>query len=80
MLLGAGLSAAGFARVYITNGSLLNAFAISSALLSIVFASVLLGTGLPFLLARAGVDPAHAGTSIQVGSVALAPLVEARTA
>lgn len=27
--------------------------------------SVLLGTGLPFLLARGGVDPANAGTSIQ---------------
>lgn len=66
MLLGGGLSAAGFVRVYVTNGSLLNAFAISVSLLAIVFASVLLGTGLPFALARGGVDPAHAGTSIQV--------------
>lgn len=66
MLLGGGLSAAGFVRVYVTNGSLLNAFAISVSLLAIVFASVLLGTGLPFVLARGGVDPAHAGTSIQV--------------
>lgn len=31
-----------------------------------VMSSVLMGTGLPFLLARAGVDPANAGTSIQV--------------
>lgn len=66
LLLGGGLSAAGFARVYITNGSLLNATAISVSLLAIVTASVLLGTGLPFALARGGVDPAHAGTSIQV--------------
>jgi hypothetical protein len=66
LLLGGGLSAAGFVRVYVTNGSLVNAFAISVSLLAIVFASVLLGTGLPFALARGGVDPAHAGTSIQV--------------
>jgi Mg/Co/Ni transporter MgtE len=66
ILLGGGLSLAGFLRVYVTNGSLLNAFAISLSLLSIVVASVLLGSGLPFVLARAGVDPANAGTSIQV--------------
>lgn len=71
MLLGGGLSAAGFVRVYVTNGSLLNAFAISVSLLAIVFASVLLGTGLPFVLARGGVDPAHAGTSIQVRAARL---------
>lgn len=69
MLLGGGLSTAGFVRVYVTNGSLVNAFAISVSLLAIVFASVLLGTGLPFALARGGVDPAHAGTSIQVGDI-----------
>jgi hypothetical protein len=69
MLLGGGLSAAGFVRVYVTNGSLLNAFAISVSLLAIVFASVVFGTGLPFALARGGVDPAHAGTSIQVCAV-----------
>lgn len=28
--------------------------------------SVVLGTGLPFALAKAGIDPANAGTSIQV--------------
>ncbi len=32
----------------------------------IVMTSVMLGTGLPFVLAKAGVDPANAGTSIQV--------------
>lgn len=66
LLLGGGLSVAGFLRVYITNGSLLNAAAISLSLLSIVVSSVLLGSGLPFALARAGIDPANAGTSIQV--------------
>lgn len=66
MLLGGGLAAAGFVRVYITNGGFLNATAISLSLLAIVTASVLLGTGLPFALARLGVDPANAGTSIQV--------------
>ena len=52
LLLGAGLSAAGFLRVYITNGSLVNASAISLSLLTIVVTSVLLGTGLPFALVR----------------------------
>lgn len=66
LLLGGGLAAAGFVRVYVTNGSFLNATAISMSLLAIVTASVLLGTGLPFALARLGADPAHAGTSIQV--------------
>lgn len=67
LLLGGGLSAAGFVRVYLTsNGSLVDSVAISFSLLCIVFTSVLLGTGLPFVLARCGVDPAHAGTSIQV--------------
>ncbi|KAF8065428.1 MgtE [Scenedesmus sp. PABB004] len=66
LLLGGGLSAAGFARVYVTTQSLVNAAAISLSLLAIVIASVLLGSALPFVLARAGVDPANAGTSIQV--------------
>ncbi|KAF6248339.1 hypothetical protein COO60DRAFT_1289482 [Scenedesmus sp. NREL 46B-D3] len=66
LLLGGGLAAAGFVRVYLTNGSLLNSYAISVSLMAIVMASVILGSGLPFCLARIGVDPAHAGTSIQV--------------
>jgi len=65
-LLGGGLSIAGFVRVYLTNGDLTNAAAISISLLSIVMTSVVLGTGLPFCLARVGIDPANAGTSIQV--------------
>jgi Mg/Co/Ni transporter MgtE len=65
-LLGAGLAAAGFLRVYLTNGDVTNAFAISLSLLCIVMTSVVLGTVLPFCLAEVGVDPANAGTSIQV--------------
>lgn len=56
----------GFLRVYITDGSLENSFAISLSLFLIVLASVLTGTMLPFGLAKAGVDPANAGTSVQV--------------
>lgn len=77
LLLGAGLSAGGFVRVFITNGNLTNAFAISLSLFLIVNASVLLGTTLPFLLARAGVDPANAGTSIQVSKQPMAAVLHA---
>ena len=56
----------GFVRVYVTNGSLVSSFAISTSLFLIVVSSVFTGTVLPFALARAGVDPANAGTSIQV--------------
>ncbi|KAG2452799.1 hypothetical protein HYH02_003028 [Chlamydomonas schloesseri] len=66
VLLGTGLSAGGFLRVYATHGDVTNAVAISISLFLIVMTSVVLGTGLPFALARAGVDPANAGTSIQV--------------
>jgi len=66
VLLGGALSAAGFARVYLTSGSLINSTAIAVSVLGIVSTSCLLGSGLPFVLARAGVDPANAGTSIQV--------------
>ena len=63
-------AAAGFARVLITDGSLMNSFAISSALFTIVMTSVITGTVLPFGLAMAGIDPANAGTTIQVGCAA----------
>lgn len=66
LLLGSALSAGGFVRVYLTNGDLLNASAISLSLLTIVLVSVILGSGLPFALSKIGVDPANAGTSIQV--------------
>lgn len=44
-----------------------DAAAISMSLFLIVMTSVLLGAALPFGLARIGVDPGHAGTTIQVG-------------
>eukprot|EP00887_Chlorella_sp_A99_P001362 scaffold8.g1362.t1 len=66
LLLGAGLSAGGFARVLLTTHSVTNSLAISISLFLIVICSVLAGTGLPFALTRAGIDPANAGTSIQV--------------
>jgi Mg/Co/Ni transporter MgtE len=66
VLLGGVLSAAGFVRVYVTNGDALNAAAISLSLLAIVLCSTVLGTSIPFALTRWGVDPAHGGTTIQV--------------
>lgn len=57
----------GFLRVFVTHGNLRDSVAIAASLLLIVLASVLLGTALPFALVKAGVDPAHAGSSIQVG-------------
>ncbi|KAG1677995.1 hypothetical protein FOA52_000790 [Chlamydomonas sp. UWO 241] len=66
LLLGGALSVGGYVRVYATNGDTTNAAAISLSLLMIVMSSVVLGTGLPFALARMGIDPANAGTSIQV--------------
>lgn len=53
-------------RVYMTNGNIANAWAISASLFLIVLSSCLLGTALPFGLQRIGVDPANAGTSVQV--------------
>ena len=66
LLLGSGLAAGGWIRVYTTNGDADSTFAISLSLFLIVVTSVILGTALPFLLARRGIDPANAGTSIQV--------------
>lgn len=62
---------AGFARVYVSEGSLLDSCAISASLFCIVMTSVLTGTVLPFGLAFVGVDPANAGTTIQVSSILL---------
>jgi len=60
------LGGAGLLRVYYTKGGLLDAVAIAIALVAIVATSILLGTALPYALAAAGVDPANAGTVIQV--------------
>ncbi|KAG1655330.1 hypothetical protein FOA52_006726 [Chlamydomonas sp. UWO 241] len=67
LLLGGGMSLGGFLRVYLTNGGNgVSAAAISLSLFVIVMSSVVLGTALPFVLAKLGADPANAGTSIQV--------------
>ena len=66
VMLGSGLSLAGWIRVYVTNGDAMNSTAIAISLFLIVMTSVMLGAALPFGLAKAGVDPANAGTSIQV--------------
>lgn len=66
LVLGTVLSLGGFLRVYLSDGSLVNASAIATALFAIVMTSVVLGSALPFCLSRAGIDPANAGTSIQV--------------
>jgi hypothetical protein len=64
----------GFFRVFVTHGNLQDSVAIATSLLLIVLASVLLGTALPFALVRLNVDPAHAGSSIQVDNVFLSRL------
>ena len=61
----------GFFRVFVTHGNLRDSAAIATSLLLIVLASVLLGTALPFALVRLKVDPAHAGSSIQVDDLVL---------
>ena len=66
LLLGTGLALGGYARVYLSEGVPLDAAAIAVALFLIVNASVVAGASLPFLLAWRGVDPAHAGTTVQV--------------
>ena len=45
LMLGAGLAAGGWVRVYLTNGNALNATAISISLFLIVLCSVVAGTG-----------------------------------
>ena len=65
-LLASGLAVAGFARVLLSTGSPVDSAAISASLFFIVLASVGVGSALPFGLARLGVDPANAGTSVQV--------------
>ena len=56
----------GFVRVYLLQGSLLDATAICLSLFVIVSSSVVVGALLPLLFYIAGRDPAHAGPTIQV--------------
>jgi len=66
VMIGVALAAGGFVRVFLAQGDVLGAVAISLSLLVIVVSSVLIGASLPFGLAKIGVDPANAGTTIQV--------------
>mmetsp|Transcript_40562 Transcript_40562/g.108828 ORF Transcript_40562/g.108828 Transcript_40562/m.108828 type:complete len:215 (+) Transcript_40562:61-705(+) len=60
------LGAAAWSRVWLFHGGLLNSTAIGLSCSIIVFSSVLVGSGLPVLLARLGCDPVHAGAAVQV--------------
>lgn len=79
LLLATAMAGGGYLRVFLTNEDPREAVAIALSLFLIVVSSVVAGTALPFLLAWAKVDPAHAGTTIQVvmdvGGVALTCLV-----
>ena len=66
LLVALGTTAVGAARVALTDGRWENCVAISASLFAIVMTSCVLGAALPFALGRAGVDPANAGTVIQV--------------
>lgn len=66
VLLALATTSVGVARVLVTDGELQNVLGISASLFAIVFTSTLLGAALPFGLGRFGVDPANAGTTIQV--------------
>lgn len=49
-----------FARVYLTSGNMLGSLAVSTSLASIVVVSVVVGSIIPVILKRIGMDPAHA--------------------
>ena len=65
-LLAAATTSVGALRVVITDGDLQNIVGICASLWAIVFSSCMLGAALPFALGKLGVDPANAGTTIQV--------------
>ena len=54
------------ARVLFTGGDLVSGMAIGSSVFCIVATSTLVGSALPILLHRNGIDAAHAGPAIQV--------------
>mmetsp|Transcript_30237 Transcript_30237/g.55555 ORF Transcript_30237/g.55555 Transcript_30237/m.55555 type:complete len:135 (-) Transcript_30237:291-695(-) len=60
------LSVAGFFRAVAFQTPLPETLAVTTALSMIVFSSICLGAVLPLLLQKAGVDPAHSSTTIQV--------------
>ena len=66
LLLASMLVVVGFTRVYLLQGSVNDAMAITLSLFLIVCSSVTIGAALPLAFARAGMDAAHAGPTIQV--------------
>lgn len=61
VLLGTGLSVGGFVRVWLSTHDMASATAITASLLMIVVVSILVGTILPYAMAKVKLDPAHAG-------------------
>lgn len=66
LLITAVLVAAGFGRVAVFGYSMHDAIAIAASLGVIVSTSILVGAALPMMLHRLGLDPVHAGSTIQV--------------
>lgn len=62
--LGALLAFLSFVRTYVDSYNLLGSIAVSTSLFTIIIFSVLLGSIMPLLLKRMGVDPAHAAGPI----------------
>ncbi len=62
--LGLVLSTLSFARTYISNANLVGSMTVSFSLLIIIFFSVLLGSTMPIILKKLGIDPAHAAGPI----------------
>ena len=78
-LLASGLAVGGYARVALSGGSTLDAAAIAASLFAIVITSVGVGTALPFGLAKVGIDPANAGTTVQVAGDVLGVAITCMT-
>ena len=66
LILGVVMAAAAWFRVWIFSMGSVNATAIALSCFAIVTTSVVAGTILPFALQLVGLDPAHAGASVQV--------------
>jgi hypothetical protein len=60
------LGVAGCLRAAVFQVPLLETLAITTSLCAIVFISIILGSILPLVMRRAGIDPAHSSTTIQV--------------
>ena len=66
VFLGLALATVASLRVIVSGGDVASAGAIGASVLCIVSISTLLGSALPILFDRGGIDAAHAGPAIQV--------------